>query len=186
MKLTSINSFILAFGLAVSTFATNAFTLNDDTNSHSDEVIQLSVDANGNYHISFYADVLETSTAAQESHDEKLFRSLLTSRLTASEEQFRSLQNSRLTTSEERLNGLIRATEYFTKERPRSFSLKPRGERRETEEYGEVQSYIFCVYLGPALKSNSCIYTWFSVDEIDVASAFDASEIKYIHSAKES
>lgn len=108
MKLTSINSLILAFGLATSSFTTNAFTLNEDTNSHSDEVIQLSVDANGNYHISFYADVLETSTAAQENQDKELFRSLLT---------------SRLTTPEERFNGLISAAEYFTKERPRSFPL---------------------------------------------------------------
>ncbi|EGN76083.1 hypothetical protein A28LD_0571 [Idiomarina sp. A28L] len=116
MKLASINSLILAFGLAASPFTTNAFTLNEDTNSHSDEVIQLSVDTNGNYHISFDATELATSTAAQENHDMELHRSSVVMRV-----------NGIPTTTEDRINGFVSAVRYFTKDSPRSFSLTPSG-----------------------------------------------------------
>lgn len=170
MKLASINSLILAFGLAASPFTTNAFTVDEVDSTYSDEVVQLSVDANGNYNISFYADVLEASTEAQENHDMELHKSSVVMRV-----------NGIPTTTEDRINGFVSAVKYFTKDSRRSFSLTPstNRERMDTEEYGEVQHYDFCIYFYSGLRSTSCSFIWFPVDEMNLTSRFDAAEIEY-------
>ncbi len=170
MTLASINSLILASALAIAPFTANAFTANESDNAHRDNVIQLSVDANGNYHISFDTAELTTSTAAQENQDLDFHRSSVVMRV-----------NGVPTTTEDRINGFVNAVKYFTNDSPRSFSLtpSPNKERMDTEEYGEVQHYDFCVYFNSALRSTSCSYIWFSVDEMNLISRLGAAEIKY-------
>ncbi|MCH8493029.1 MAG: hypothetical protein LAT53_07350 [Idiomarina sp.] len=168
MKLIIMKSLILASLLATSPLAANASTEIEDLDFNHKDPIQVSIDVNGNYHLSFHTDELETSTASQETQEKEFYRSFLTSR-----------RDGRFTTTEERVNGLISAIKYFTRESPRSFSLKPRGEKLNTEEFGEVQRYTFCVYFGPATKSTSCTHTTFSVNELDLISALDRAEIEY-------
>ncbi|RUO37729.1 hypothetical protein CWE13_07220 [Aliidiomarina shirensis] len=168
MTLASINSLILASALAIAPFTANAFTANESDNAHRDNVIQLSVDANGNYHISFFANELEPLTAAQENQERALHRSSVLMR-----------KDGRLTTTDERIDDFISAVKYLSKERPRSFSLKPFGELSETDEYGKIQSYAFCIYFENPRKSSSCSHFWFSANEVHLTSAFDAAEIKY-------
>lgn len=78
------------------------------------------------------------------------------------------------------MNSFVSAVQYFTSESPRSFTLAPRGSRRTSEKYGEVQSYTFCIYFGPAMKSTSCIHMLFSIIELDLIADFDTAKIEYV------
>lgn len=175
MKLVTITSLILASSLAIAPLTANALTVDESDNAHNDDLIQLTVDANGNYHISYDVAELATSTAAQESQDFDFHRSSVVMRV-----------NGVPTSTEDRINGFVSAVKYFTKDSPRSFSLTPSSnrERMDTEEYGEVQHYDFCVYFYSALRSTSCSYIWFSVDEMNLISRFDAAEIEYESNSK--
>ncbi|MCL5255806.1 MAG: hypothetical protein M1363_06750 [Gammaproteobacteria bacterium] len=170
MKFASINSLILASSLTIAPLTASALTVDESDNSHNDNVVQLTLDEIGNYHISFDAAELATSTAAQEEYDMALHKSSVSMRM-----------NGVPSTTEDRINGFVSAVRYFTNDSPRSFSLTPSPvtERMVSEEFGEVQHYNFCVYLGPALKRLSCSHVWFSVDEMNLTTRFDAAEIEY-------
>jgi len=170
MKFASINSLILASSLTIIPLTANALIVDESVNAHDDNIVRLTLDVNGNYHISFDAAELATSTAAQEEYDMDLHKSSVSMRM-----------NGLPTTTEDRINGFVSAVRYFTNDSPRSFTLTPSPvtERMVTEEFGEVQHYNFCVYLGPVLKRISCSHIWFPVDEINLTSRFDAAGIEY-------
>src|SRR5690554_3872756 len=170
MKFASINSLILASSLTIIPLTANALTVDESVNAHDENVVRLTLDVNGNYHISFDAAAdLVTSTAEHEEHDMVVHKSSTSMRM-----------NGIPSTTEDRINGFVNAVRYFTNDSPRSFSLTPSPvtERMVSEEFGEVQHYNFCVYLGPALKRLSCSHVWFSVDEMNLTTRFDAAEVE--------
>ena len=171
MKFASINSLILASSLTITPLTANALIVDEGVNAHDDNVVQLTMDVNGNYHISFDAAAdLVTSTAEHEEHDMVVHKSSTSMRM-----------NGIPSTTEDRINGFVNAVRYFTNDSPRSFSLTPsrNRERMDTEEYGEVQHYNFCIYFRSGLRTTSCSSVWFSVDEMNLTARFDAAGIEY-------
>ncbi|MCH8501605.1 MAG: hypothetical protein LAT77_06805 [Aliidiomarina sp.] len=171
MKLASINFLILASSLTIAPLTANALIVDEGVNAHDDNIVQLTLDVNGNYHISFDAAAdLVTSTAEHEEHDIVVHQSSTSMRV-----------NGLPTTTEDRINGFVSAVRYFTEDSPRSFSLtpSPNRERMDTEEYGEVQHYDFCIYFRSGLRTTACTRIWFAVDEMNLTFRFDAAEIEY-------
>ena len=144
------------------------FLLSNSSVASENQNIDVWIDGSGNYHITFDMRNTSPSSSSQEERDIEFFRSLMTNRT-----------DDRLTTTEERVHSLIQVMEHFIYESPRSFSLRPRGQRTGADVGSENQSYIFCVYFVSNHRSTSCLSTSYEVDKIQLMRDIRAAGIVY-------